>query len=70
MKKNIIQWAIALLLINTGIASFIVLCGEIQSESFAMVVVYKVIALAVMAGCVWMGKVADKYGMLPDLEME
>ena len=71
--RTFIQWGILSALMIIGFMAFLVLTGEDYLYDFMLLFKYfilKVTTLAVLGCCVWIGKVCDSKGLLPDIKEE
>lgn len=69
--RKFIQWGILSVLTAVGFLAFLVLAGEDNPHApmpLFKLFILKVSALAVLGGCVWIGKICDSKGLLPDIK--
>lgn len=68
-----IQWAILSALVLVGFMAFLVMCGDddpFNPMPLGQFLFIKAVALAVFGCCVWIGKICNKKGLLPEMEEE
>ena len=71
--RKFIQWGILYALMIIGFMAFLVLAGEdnpYDPMPLFKFFILKVSALAVLGCCVWIGKVCNSKGLLPDIKEE
>lgn len=71
--RKFIQWGILSVLMTVVFMAFVVLAGDDNPHDpmpLFKFLILKLSALAVLGGCVWVGKVCDSKGLLPDIKEE
>lgn len=71
--RKFIQWGILSVLMTVVFMAFVVLAGDdnpYDPMPLFKFLILKLLALAVLGGCVWVGKVCDSKGLLPDIKEE